>query len=228
MDSLDLKSLLGEALGSLTEQLGIDIKSELTSPNNKMEMQAILASSMAELASNMAELDEKSKELYAQLDTLQADLQRETSDFEEKKQEELEVLLEKQSKYTRDFTKSAINLQAKTDDMERLLKDMDENGDYITALALFPLKPNDKKVAFIIGLALAFKVPFDLLQLIEIRSTDLNDYFTLAVQAGLCVATLHYYGLIQAIFRKGGIGIGTGGEMVGKEGEGGKGGDSPL
>jgi hypothetical protein len=42
--SLDMKSLLGEALSSLTEQLGIDVSSELTgSDTAKADIQVLLA-----------------------------------------------------------------------------------------------------------------------------------------------------------------------------------------
>lgn len=60
-ESLDIKSLLGDTLGTLAEELGIDVKSELGSSKAKGEMQAIISSSMSELAANMQELDEQSQ-----------------------------------------------------------------------------------------------------------------------------------------------------------------------
>lgn len=70
------------------------------------------------------------------------------------------------------------------------------------ALALFPIKPVDKKAAFVLGLALAFKVPFDAAQLFAIRTFDPSDLFGLAVQGGLCLALFNHYGLVRALFQK--------------------------
>ena len=49
-------------------------------------------------------------------------------------------------------------MQSSAVDLTKLMKDIDDNADVITALALFPLKSVDKKVCFVLGLALLFKV----------------------------------------------------------------------
>tara|TARA_B110000090_G_scaffold127153_1_gene140568 strand:- start:10 stop:342 length:333 start_codon:yes stop_codon:yes gene_type:complete len=54
--------------------------------------------------------------------------------------------------------------------LENLIGDMEKNADALTALALFPVKSVDKKVCFILGLALLFKTPYDASQLVAVRS----------------------------------------------------------
>ena len=51
---LDVQSILGDALTTLTAELGIDMNKELANdPQATRQMQAIISSSMAELAKNM-------------------------------------------------------------------------------------------------------------------------------------------------------------------------------
>ena len=51
---LDMSSILGDALTTLTNELGIDMTSELMNDEQSAsQMKAIVASSMAELAENM-------------------------------------------------------------------------------------------------------------------------------------------------------------------------------
>ena len=66
---------------------------------------------------------------------------------------------------------------------------------------MFPIKSIDKKAAFVLGLSLALKVPYDALQLFAVRSMDASDMLGLVVQAGLCVAFFNHYGLVRAIFQ---------------------------
>ena len=61
METLDVKSVIGESLSMLTDQLGIDMNAEVKEGAMKNDMQAIISISMAELASNMAELDAQSE-----------------------------------------------------------------------------------------------------------------------------------------------------------------------
>lgn len=201
MDNLDLKSILGDALLSLTDQLGIDVKAELSDAQTKGQMQTILASSMAELAQNMKELDERSTQEFEKLSRLQEELARETQALEERKQDELAKILAEQTVFQRELKSSALNVQASQEQLEKLMSDLENNADVMTALALFPVKPISKKVAFVVGLSLVLKVPFDAMQLIAIQTADFSDIFGLAVQAALCVALFHYYGLVQAFMR---------------------------
>ena len=201
MSKLDLNLVLGDALKSLTDQLNIDMREELSSMNNKEQMQSILAGGMAELVSNMKELDEQSNALYARLETLQQELAAETTQFEEKKQDELNGLLLEQAKLQSELTKSVKNIKESTDKLENVMSDLEKNADALTAIALFPFKTTDKKVSFVLGLALLFKVPFDVSLAFSIRSADPSDWFGIAVQSGLCLALFHNYGLVQAVMR---------------------------
>jgi SMC interacting uncharacterized protein involved in chromosome segregation len=154
-----------------------------------------------DLAKNFEELDEESKELYAKLDRLQLELGSTTQEFEEAKQEELDALLAKQSQFKTEMINSAKRVKESTDNLERLMTDLDQNADVMTALALFPIKRIDQKVTFVLGLALLFKVPFDIFQLFAVRSTDPSDWLTILTQTGLCLAFMNNYGLLAAIFR---------------------------
>ncbi len=107
LSQLDLQSVLGDALKSLTDQLDIDISKELDNPATKRDLQAILATSMSELATNMKELDEKSKELYGQLDNVRQDLLNATATFDEQKTEELDKILFEQAKLQQELALSA-------------------------------------------------------------------------------------------------------------------------
>lgn len=240
--SLDIKSLLGETLGTLAEELGIDVKGELGGSQNQGEMQAIIASSMAELATNMAELDEQSMMLYQKLGNLEEELRMETEAFDMQKSSELEELLGRQAVLQGDISSSRQKVQATSEQLEKLMADLDEKADTLTyvpclppsysllltphspssisspllspllpsfysrytprsALALFPIKSTDKKVAFVLGLALLFKVPFDALQLFAVRSLDPSDWFGVLVQTGLCAAFFNHYGLVKSFFQ---------------------------
>jgi len=130
--SLDVKGLLGETLGTLAEQLGIDVRSELGSDKAKQDMQAIMASSMAELTNNMAELDEQSQMLFQKLGNLEEELRMETAAFEEQKSSELEELLGKQATLQNDIESSREQMQATAQQLERLMSNLDENADVLT------------------------------------------------------------------------------------------------
>ena len=264
--ALDMKSLLGEALTTLTEQLGIDMKvqydvwytplhtfphilsphstltplsphsdptvlplfshthtphtplthpshtphtplthmkSELqNNPQTMGDIQSLMAANMADLAKNMEELDKESLALFEQLGTLEADLRKETAAFDEQKQMELGELLQSQNQMQDDFAKSRVKVQASTEQLENMMKTLEEDADALTCMALFPVKSVDKKVAFIVGLALVFKVPFDLSRLVAVGSTDFTDMLTILTQTGLCLACLNHYGLLSALGKK--------------------------
>jgi len=199
---LDIRSILGEAMASMADQLGVDIKGDvLESPSTKGELNAIMAKSMSELAKNFEELDGESKELYAKLERLQTELVSSTQEFEESRQEELDALLAQQAQYKTEMIKSAKKVKESTENLERLMKDLDQNADVMTSLALFPVKRIDQKITFVLGLALVFKVPFDIFQLWSVRSTDPSDWLTILTQTGLCLAFMNNYGLIGALFK---------------------------
>ena len=79
---------------------------------------------------------------------------------------------------------------------------MEANADVLTALAMFPFKSNDKKVCFVLGLALLFKIPFDVSFLYSVRSLDFTDWFTVITQSVLCLALMNHYGMLRALFNK--------------------------
>lgn len=199
-DDLDIRAILGEAMASMADQLGVDIKGDiLDDPSTKGQLNAIMAKSMGELAKNFEELDDESKELYAKLERLQLELGSTTQEFEEAKQEELDALLAKQSQFKTEMINSAKRVKESTDNLERLMSDLDQNADVMTSLALFPIKRIDQKITFVLGLALLFKVPFDILQLVAVRSTDPSDWLTILTQTGLCLAFMNNYGLLSAL-----------------------------
>lgn len=196
---LDVKTLIGETLSALTSELGIDMGQELSDSQSQEIMRKIVGSSMAELAQNMAELESESQGLYNQLSSLQAALKDETEQFEERKQDELEELLTQQKSLTSDYVRSQTNLKATSEQLRDSLVNLENSADFITALALFPLKSNDKKIAFVIGLALLLKVPFDMVSLFQIRSSDFTDWFTIFTQFTLCLTLFSHYGLVKAL-----------------------------
>ena len=70
---------------------------------------------------------------------------------------------------------------------------------HVSALALFPSKTVDKKAAFVLGLSLFFKVPFDIVKALVIsHGIDFSTGFSLFTQSLLCLALFHYYGLLGA------------------------------
>jgi hypothetical protein len=203
LGALDVKAILGEALSTLTDQLGIDVTAELQSnPQVIGEIQNMMAANMAELAKNMEELDQESQTLFDQLGTLEADLRKETAAFDEQKQLELGELLQSQNALQGEFQKSKVKMEASAAQLETMMRDLEENADALTALALFPIKRPDKKAAFILGLALLLKVPFDASQLVALHSSDFTDWLTVFTQFALCLTCLQHYGLITALFKK--------------------------
>jgi hypothetical protein len=54
--SLDLGSLLGEALGTLSSELGVDEELRRELASDPSQMQAIMQGSISELAANMRDL----------------------------------------------------------------------------------------------------------------------------------------------------------------------------
>lgn len=130
--SLDVKSLLGDTLGTLAEQMGIDVRSELGGGQSQKDMQAIMASSMAELASNMAELDEQSQLLYQKLGNLEEELRKETEAFDAQKSSELEDLLGRQALLQNGIDSSRDRVEATSKQLEKLMSDLDEKADLLT------------------------------------------------------------------------------------------------
>jgi len=83
-----------------------------------------------------------------------------------------------------------------------LFREFDETADPITAMAMFPLKSIDKKIAFVVGLALLFKVPVDAYHLINIRSLEPSEWFSIVTQSALCVTLFYHYGIIKGLLRR--------------------------
>lgn len=70
---------------------------------------------------------------------------------------------------------------------------------HVRSLALFRMRSIDKKIAFIVGLSLLLKVPYDAASLVSLRSLDFTDWFSVFTQSGLCLACFNHYGLLRAI-----------------------------
>jgi hypothetical protein len=65
---------------------------------------------------------------------------------------------------------------------------------------MFPLRSADKKAAFVLGLALLFKVPFDVLTMWTVRDLgNTQDWTLLAAQLALSVACFQHFGLWKAM-----------------------------
>lgn len=204
MDQLDIKSIMGEAMSLLSEQLGINVQSELTDVNSQNDMQSILSSTMSELNANMKEIDTTNRLLYEKLANLQSDLAAETIVFESGKSEEWETLLATQAMMSTQLQTSKKTLELSAADLQALVAEYEDTVGGSTSIALFPKKSVQKKVAFVGALALLFKVPFDAARLFFLSgftislTTDFNDWFTIFTQAMLSIGFFHYYGLFGA------------------------------
>ena len=150
---------------------------------------------MEELAQSMEDLDDESAQLYTKLGILETELNKETEEFEEEKKIELNELLLLQRKFKEDFDKSQVMVQNSAFDMKKILQGYEESGDFITALALFPFKSLDKKVCFVLGLALLFKIPFDLSYYFSIREIDTESMIALLGQGSICALLFNHYGI---------------------------------
>jgi len=131
--SLDMRSILGEALFSLSSSMGIDVSQEVAQSGTvKKEMQSIMQANIAELSTNMKQLDEESNMLFEKLNNLRTDLVEETIQFEEKKQDELDDLLFRQSQMKVEYSSSQVYLKESTDRLQKVMEDVTENADVIT------------------------------------------------------------------------------------------------
>jgi hypothetical protein len=198
--SLDIGGLLGEALGTLSAEMGMDVRAELAADPD--QLRAIMQSSVTELAAGMRELDAKSTELYDKLARLEVDLRAETEAFDGRKQLELGDLLDDQNRLRGELATSQRKMQESATKLDDILRGYEAEGDPLTALALFPLKSQDKKAAFIVGLALALKVPYDASMMFAVRGYDGSELFSLFTQALLAFTCLYHYGLVTALLNK--------------------------
>jgi len=165
----------------------------------------ILGGGMAELTATLNEVDEEANILYKKLETLGDDIRNETEVFEQTKQLELDLFLQSQNIFQNEVVMSKKRVQNTTDTLRNVVQGLEEEADIITALALFPLKSVDKKAAFVVGLALALKLPFDTVK-VAFNSLDISDWFGVAVQAGVCLACMNHYGILKALGKKPPIG----------------------
>ena len=200
MAALDLSALIGESLSSISADAGLDVRRELT--DNPQQLQSILQSSIAELGNTMREIDSQSADLYSRLGRLEQELRAETEAFEERKQLELSDLLNDQNRLGKELQMSRESMQESTDRLNNLLKTYEEQADFMTCLALFPLKSGDKKAAFVVGLALLFKTPFDVLNMFAVRGAEASELTTLVVQAAIAFVCFLHYGLVASLGRK--------------------------
>ena len=95
-----------------------------------------------------------------------------------------------------------MQMKMSAEDLAKTLAELEQTGDVMTSLAMFPIKNTGQKGAFVLGLALLFKVPFDAFQLFAVRSTEFSDWFTIFTQSALCVAFFNHYGLVRSIFNE--------------------------
>lgn len=194
--ALDLGSLLGSTLSTLSAEMGLDVSEELS--RDRGPMRVLVRESMAELAASMQDLDKANAELYDRLGKLEGELLAETETFEAKKSLELADLLDDQNRLRSEISASQQRMTDSADRLDSLMSSLETQADPLTALAMFPLKSNDKKAAFVVALAIAFKVPFD----IAVRGAAVEDLFSLATQCILAFTCLYHYGLVQAFGRK--------------------------
>ena len=115
---------------------------------------------------------------------------------------ELEQLLEMQSKFKGELGKSSEMVQTSASDLAKMFAELEQTADVMTALAMFPIKNEGQKAAFVLGLGLVFKVLFDSIQLVGIRSGDFSDWFTVFTQTALALALWNHYGLIRAFINQ--------------------------
>ena len=94
---------------------------------------------------------------------------------------------------------TAFKVEASTAQLQGLMADLEEKADVMTALALFPVKRIDKKVAFILGLATLFKSLYSLSELFAVRGGNFSDLLDLTVQLGLVFVFFSHYGLVKAL-----------------------------
>lgn len=199
LSNLDLGSLLGEALSTLSAEMGLDIRGELAA--DPSQMQVAMQDSVSDLAASMRELDNRSQELYERLRVLETELRDETDAFDERKELELGDLLDDQNRLRRELAVSQASMKQSAAKLDALLDSYERTADPMTALAMFPLKSQDKKIAFVVGLALTLKVPYDLSLLVATRSLEGDALFSLFTQAVLAFTCMYHYGLIQAFLR---------------------------
>jgi hypothetical protein len=65
---------------------------------------------------------------------------------------------------------------------------------------MFPLRSADKKAAFVLGLALLLKMPFDVLSMWAVRDIgNAQEWAVLAAQLALGVACFQHFGLWRAL-----------------------------
>ena len=149
---------------------------------------------MEELAQSMEDLDDESAQLYTKLGILETELKKETEEFEEEKKIELNELLSLQRKFKEDFDKSPVMVRNSAFDMKKSFRDTRKVG-FHNCLALFPFKSFDKKVCFVLGLALLFKIPFDLSYYFSIREIDTESMIALLGQGSICALLFNHYGI---------------------------------
>lgn len=198
---VDMDALLGKTMATLAKQLDVDVRERLSQRESLNQMQNIIGIGMSELTAGLAEVDEQSQILYNQLENIQIDLKNETENFQTTKQMELDMFMNSQRLFQNEVVKSQKQMRNSTDTLQNLLVKLENEADLLSAIALFPLKTIDKKIAFVFGLTLFFKVPFDGFRVL-FNSVDSNDWFGVIVQGLVMFACFNHYGLVKAAFQK--------------------------
>ena len=196
-----MDALLGKTMATLAKQLDVDVLEGLSQKDSMMQMQSIIGSDMAELTAGLAEVDEQSQILYNQLENIQIDLKNDTETFQATKQMELDMFMNSQRMFQNEVIQSQKRMRNSTETLKNLLTKLDDEADVLDAIALFPLKSIDKKIAFVLGLALFFKVSFDAFR-VSFNSLDTSDWFGVIVQGLAMFACFNHYGLVKAFFQK--------------------------
>lgn len=103
--------------------------------------------------------------------------------------------------------KSREDFEIKAMKLQQLIKGFNENADLLTFFAMFPLKPDDQKLIFVLGLSMTLKTMFDLfianmMQLYDfaLDMTDPGDISKVAVQLVIVAVAFNYTGVWRAIF----------------------------
>ena len=152
-----METLLGKTMANLAKQLDVNVAEGLSQSESLQQLQAIVGSGMEELTAGLNEVDIQSQLLYNKLENIQIDIRNETENFEITKQMELDMFMNSQKMFQNEVIQSQKRMQSSTDNLKNLVQNLENEADFIGAIALFPLKSFDKKAAFVFGRFLGSK-----------------------------------------------------------------------
>eukprot|EP01031_Cornospumella_fuschlensis_P027062 gene27062-32699_t len=184
---------LAAALGQMAQQLDLDLDAELQgSPLLQQQQDRISQQSLSSILQGLDVLDAQSEQLLSRMQNISAALR----DADDSKQQELDELLGAQEALRQGWLVSRDQVSANAQQLKKVLSDITEKPDFVTSLAIFPLKRKDQQLGFVLGLALLLKTLFDLPYFLA------NDQgAALALQAAASLLGFFHYGLVQAAVR---------------------------